>query len=215
MPRVKTTKWSPMSEQPKRNDKERNALFCEHCNSERDLAKWHASRFTERFPNALKIGTIDDWAQIARMSMLHAAAMWDDSKHVQFNTYASVAILRELEKVLRGGGVIRVPVNYRKSKHIHHDQAVKASKLMQLNDDFTKHLQYEQADIPETEDEVGKTHRLLNRLNPKHRRVVRERWLHGKTLEQIGKGMKITKERVRQLLFRAMERLRDITNESD
>ena len=63
-----------------------------------------------------------------------------------------------------------------------------------------------------------RVNRLLERLDARERQIIRMRaGLDGQsknmTLEEIGKEMGITKERVRQLNVRIMKKLRDIAEE--
>lgn len=49
---------------------------------------------------------------------------------------------------------------------------------------------------------------LMNTLTPRERQILNER-IEGKTLEQIGEEMVVTKERIRQIEYRVIEKLRD------
>jgi RNA polymerase primary sigma factor len=50
--------------------------------------------------------------------------------------------------------------------------------------------------------------RQMNKLSPKQQEVLIEMYFRGKTLEQIGRKLNITRERVRQIGDKAIERLR-------
>jgi RNA polymerase sigma factor (sigma-70 family) len=71
--------------------------------------------------------------------------------------------------------------------------------------------------LSSAEQAAHRVNRLLEHLSPRDREIVRLRaGLDGsepKTLEEIGKELGITKERVRQLNVRIMKQLRDLAGE--
>lgn len=48
---------------------------------------------------------------------------------------------------------------------------------------------------------------IVKKLSPRHKYVIKQRFYQGKTLEEIGKKLKITREAVRQTEERALEKL--------
>ena len=48
----------------------------------------------------------------------------------------------------------------------------------------------------------------LSTLTPKEERVIRERYLNNKTLEEVGQTFSVTRERIRQIEIKALEKLK-------
>ena len=49
---------------------------------------------------------------------------------------------------------------------------------------------------------------VLSTLTPREERVIRERFFHGKTLEEVGQQFSITRESIRKYEARALRKLR-------
>ncbi len=201
------SQWGEKCQEPIRSDNERNSLFSEQYNSKRDLAKRRVSRFVQKWTSALRIHCIEDWEQIACMAMLKAAAMWSADNGTCFLTYAWKVIDRELLKNLEAGGVIRVPIHAK--THKYSADADKARCTWQMGDILSDNLK-DKSGPPKEDEDLIKLKSLLWRLSPTQRKIIRERHFEGRTLEDIGNIIGLSKERVRQILRVAIQRLKTI-----
>jgi RNA polymerase primary sigma factor len=136
------------------------------------------------------------------MSLMRAVEKFDYSRGNKFSTYASWAIMNNFAR--------SIPTEaHRKSRFITGFDEVFESA----------------AGVRGTEHEAEGNHRqlretvqrMLSRLDDRERRIISSRFgLDGameQTLEQLGRELGITKERVRQLESRAQDKLRKIADE--
>jgi len=78
------------------------------------------------------------------------------------------------------------------------------------DDDYTAHLYCEIFGTPEDRDDhnPGRILDVLNTLTVRERRLLECRYRHGMTLEQTGTEIGVTKERARQIISKALRKLR-------
>jgi RNA polymerase sigma factor (sigma-70 family) len=137
------------------------------------------------------------------MSLIRAVEKFDYSRGNKFSTYASWAIMKNFAR--------SIPEDrHRRERYVtgHED-------LFELAPDMRSN---EHEMLASQEQAVKRVNRLLEYLEPREREIIRMRagldnHSEGMTLEEIGQQLGITKERVRQLNVRIMNKLRAIARE--
>jgi RNA polymerase sigma factor (sigma-70 family) len=136
------------------------------------------------------------------MSLIRAVEKFDFSRGNKFSTYASWAIMKNFARTIP-------EENYRRDRFVtgHEDMFEAAA------DNRTDEHEYESA-LKRMQDAVKG---MLGRLDDRERKIIISRFGLGgaseQTLEQLGRELGITKERVRQIESRAQDKLRKIANE--
>ncbi len=136
------------------------------------------------------------------MSLIRAVEKFDYSRGNKFSTYASWAIIKNFARSIP-------EEKHRRERYVTgHEEVFEAAPDMRSN---------EQERLVSTEQTTYRVNRLLEYLEPRERQILRMRaGLDGekpRTLEEIGQEMSITKERVRQLHVRIVNKLRTIARE--
>jgi RNA polymerase sigma factor (sigma-70 family) len=156
------------------------------------IAKRHAGQ-TDNFFELLSDGN---------MSLIRAVEKFDFSRGNKFSTYATWAIMKNFAR--------SIPEEKRRRERYvtgHED-------LFETAPDTRTD---EQECLASAEQNVHRVNRLLEHLDARERQIVRMRAgldnSEGMTLEEIGQQLGITKERVRQLNVRIMNKLRTIARE--
>jgi len=157
------------------------------------IAKKHSAQ-TDNFFELLSDGN---------MSLIRAVEKFDFSRGNKFSTYASWAIMKNFAR--------SIPEEKRRRERYvtgHED-------LFDVAPDTRSN---EQEDLASQEQKVRQVNRLLEYLDPRERQIIRMRAgldnnSEGMTLEEIGQTLGITKERVRQLNVRIMNKLKSIVNQ--
>jgi RNA polymerase sigma factor (sigma-70 family) len=136
------------------------------------------------------------------MSLIRAVEKFDYARGNKFSTYASWAIMKNFARSIPDEKT-------RRDRFVTGHEEMFESKPDARSDEQEQLIHAEQAS--------RKVNRLLEQLDPREREIVRMRaGLDNEgnlTLEQIGKRLGITKERVRQLNVRIMKKLRDYVQE--
>ena len=136
------------------------------------------------------------------MSLIRAVEKFDFARGNKFSTYASWAIMKNFARTIP-------EENYRRDRFVTgHEEMFEAAA-----DNRTDEHEYETAQKRKQEAVKG----MLGRLDDRERRIIISRYgINGaseQTLEQLGRELGITKERVRQIESRAQEKLRRIASE--
>jgi RNA polymerase primary sigma factor len=136
------------------------------------------------------------------MSLIRAVEKFDFSRGNKFSTYASWAIMKNFARTIP-------EENYRRDRFVTgHEEMFEAAA-----DNRADEHEYESALKRMQEAVKG----MLGRLDDRERRIIISRFgLEGsseQTLEQLGRELGITKERVRQIESRAQDKLRRIASE--
>ena len=137
------------------------------------------------------------------MSLMRAAEKFDVSRGFRFSTYATWAIMKNFARSIPTA--LRYRDRFRNS----------AAEVFGAAED-TRTDQYEQeaAQIRRK----SRVESLLGRLDPREQQIITDRFglVRGQeplTLKQVGAAMGVTKERIRQLQLRAMDKLRKAAHE--
>jgi RNA polymerase primary sigma factor len=136
------------------------------------------------------------------MSLIRAVEKFDFSRGNKFSTYASWAIMKNFARTIP-------EENYRRDRFVTgHEEMFEAAA-----DNRTDEHEYESALKRMQEAVKG----MLGHLDERERKIIISRFGLGgvseQTLEQLGRELGITKERVRQIESRAQEKLRKIASE--
>jgi len=136
------------------------------------------------------------------MSLIRAVEKFDYSRGNKFSTYASWAIMKNFARTIP-------EENYRRDRFVTgHEEMFEAAA-----DNRTDEHEYESALKRMQEAFKG----MLGRLDERERKIITSRFGLGghaeRTLEQLGRELGITKERVRQIESRGVDKLRKIAGE--
>jgi RNA polymerase sigma factor (sigma-70 family) len=136
------------------------------------------------------------------MSLIRAVEKFDYSRGNKFSTYASWAIMKNFARTIP-------EENYRRDRFVTgHEEMFDATA-----DTRTDEHEYESS-VKRMQEVVKK---ILGRLDDREQRIIVSRFGLGgaaeQTLEQLGKELGITKERVRQIESRAQDKLRRFASE--
>jgi RNA polymerase primary sigma factor len=136
------------------------------------------------------------------MSLIRAVERFDFSRGNKFSTYASWAIMKNFARTIP-------EENYRRDRFVTgHEEMFETAA-----DTRADEHEYESALKRMQEAVKG----MLGRLDDRERKIIISRFGLGgvseQTLEQLGRELGITKERVRQIESRAQEKLRRIASE--
>jgi len=151
------------------------------------------------------VGRSDNFFELVsdgNMSLIRAVEKFDYARGNKFSTYASWAIMKNF--------IRSIPIeNHRRDRFVTgHEDLFEAAA-----DNRTDEHEYESAQRRMRDAVKG----MLGRLDDRERRIIISRFgLDGageQTLEQLGRELGVTKERVRQLEARAQNKLRKIAIE--
>ncbi len=157
------------------------------------IAKRHAAQ-TDNFFELLSDGN---------MSLIRAVEKFDYSRGFKFSTYASWAIMKNFARSIP-------EEKHRRERYVTGHEELFESAADNRTD--------EQECLASAEQAAHRVNRLLEYLDPREREIIRMRAgldnnSEGMTLEEIGQRLGITKERVRQLNVRIMNKLRSIARD--
>jgi RNA polymerase primary sigma factor len=148
------------------------------------------------------VGPVNDFFHLVsdgNMSLIRAVEKFDYARGNKFSTYASWAIMKNFARTIP-------EENYRRDRFVTgHEEMFEAAA-----DNRTDEHEYENDQKRMQEAVKG----ILGQLDDRERLIIVSRYgINGaseKTLEQLGKELGITKERVRQLESKALEKFRKI-----
>jgi RNA polymerase primary sigma factor/RNA polymerase sigma factor len=138
------------------------------------------------------------------ISLMRAVEKFDYSRGAKFSTYATWAIQRNNAR--RFADDIKRRIRFQTSQ----DEALADSPQAHFDPVQTERAHQERA---------NRVARVLEQLDARDRRIIEGRYglggsLEAKTLKEVGDELGVSKERVRQLETRAMERLRELARDA-
>lgn len=152
----------------------------------------------------------DDYLQAALVGLIRAAELFDPTTGYTFATYADYHMRQAIARERERHHLIHVPLYVENRKELL--ARLKAVRLDAYTS--TRGTQAGAADsLPDRrgedagESDAALIERMLRTLPDRYARVLRRR-LDGMTLQAIGDAMGVSKERVRQMVDKATERLR-------
>ena len=138
------------------------------------------------------------------VSLMKAVEKFDYTTGNRFSTYATWALYRNFARTIPD-----------ERKRVERFRPGDVSLLELKQDHRSSPIQAERAYAEQT----SQVRRFMGELNERERKIVEMRYGFGgadskpQTLRQVGKNMGVTKERVRQIEMRALEKLRRIAEE--
>jgi RNA polymerase primary sigma factor len=151
------------------------------------------------------IGPAEDFFELVsdgNMSLIRAVEKFDFARGNKFSTYASWAIMNNFSRSIP-------KEKHRRDRFVTgHEEMFEASADTRIDEHEYESAQARNQAI---------VNRMLDRLGERERHILKSRFgLAGnteQTLEQLGRELGVTKERVRQIEFRAQAKLRQIAEE--
>ena len=136
------------------------------------------------------------------MSLIRAVEKFDYARGNKFSTYASWAIMKNFARTIP-------EENYRRDRFVTgHEEMFEAAADNRSDEHEAESLQKRMQEA---------VRGMLGLLDDRERKIITSRYGLGgaseQTLEQLGRELGITKERVRQIESRAQDKLRKIANE--
>jgi RNA polymerase sigma factor (sigma-70 family) len=154
-----------------------------------------------------------DAVQVGFLGLLRAAELWDDRRGTAFMSYAFASIRSEVMQAALSDGLIRIPSwVYRRrgngnsrgrySPAFHsisiHEREDERGSTWELAD---RRGRFDREDSPDALD-------ALRKLKPVEQDVIRRCVMDGEKLAAVGRGLGVSRERVRQIRERGLARLR-------
>lgn len=174
------------------------------------LLRW----IVDRYMSQAKIARIfdkDDLLAEARIGLLNAASTFDSEKAASMNTYVTVIVRRRLKDVIRKAGQI----NRKSGKAYAFTVSLHEPRQSTEGDESGYHLDLLESDGPHPSEEYDNTEDMAlfmeayRKLDPKSRTVLYQRIGEHKTLQEVGDGLGLCRERIRQLQNKALKEIRD------
>ena len=132
------------------------------------------------------------------LSLLRAVEKFDYARGNKFSTYASWAIMKNFART--------IPSEYRQRDRFRtsHDELFDMTQEQRANPMLEENLQ---------QDRVSKIQRVLDKLDERERQIIVGRFgldhsQEPRTLKEVGAELGVTKERIRQIEARALNKLR-------
>jgi len=167
---------------------------------------------------------IDDYFQNGIMGLLKALEKFDPNRDIKFSTYAMFWVKKYMQDEQAKDLVVHVPKSADNTKALSHGSFIDLdNNIGDSNLTWNEIIKDQRAFSPEeiTLKDKAKSRLMdaINNLKPNQAEVIRLRYFSSpdetKTLENVGKIMGLTRERVRQIEKSASEILRNNLNGLD
>jgi RNA polymerase primary sigma factor len=154
-----------------------------------------------------KLGGVDEVTSLATLGLYRAARVFDPARGVRFSAFAWHYLRATVFSALADSDFIRVPRHLpAEERQALRERLAPVSLFQRWQDGHREDAAAPAA--PEADEDLAAVREAVEGLPPRLRRVIRLRYYDGKTLEQIGHAVGVTRERARQLVEQALEELR-------
>jgi RNA polymerase sigma factor (sigma-70 family) len=166
------------------------------------------------------VSQLDDAIQQANLALLAAARLFRPELGFQFTTYATRTMRSQLWRWWNcDTGLIRLPAHHQNKNRPpapHLQRAASRTRaILSLSDPDLPdpHVGNPRSpdglEVAQQQERVARVQDALRRLDVRSRYVIRAR-MNGHVLQEIADRLRVTRERVRQIEKRAMEKLRRV-----
>lgn len=186
------------------------------------LAYHGADLYARRCPMIRRLPR-DDRVGAALLGLSEAARRFDPSRGATFSTVAMPWIRHALQREAVCSGVVRLPSDVfdaSRKASLERSRCIESAWGVRSLDAQPDGLSQQDADVqdwlgrtrqqgvdPEVE---GRIRKAVAVLHEREREAVRLRFWEGQTLDQVGEHLGVCRERARQILAHALERLRRV-----
>lgn len=151
-----------------------------------------------------KLG-LDDLIQAGRMGVLQAHSRFDPAINPHFPTYAGYWIRAYVRReCMERGRTVRIGVKLQR-------EATRAGTSIPIAlsnvDDLARHLKASEPEPDHTEVYKKALDAAMRNITVRERKAIRMRYFEDKTLSEIGANFGVSRERARQIIERAMDKL--------
>lgn len=168
------------------------------------LPRHVAKRYLDRFPGTATRLPLDDAIGVGQIALVKAAEGWDETRGVQFQTYAFTACWRSIQDAAGRAGVIALPC--RDNEPHPHQAAIDLARRPKAITSRTAIIAREEADpIPE---DFGQVEAEILRL-PERQRIVVECRLRGMRFREIAEQLGCRGQWCQQLYAQAVQAMKD------
>lgn len=161
-----------------------------------------------------------DLVQCGRIGLFIAMEKFDPERSSNFFSFAHTYIFREITNFMNNSTrTIKIPVQQLYVNHAQHrpelptriETVSTATPIEDSNDTLGDTLESDYYQPPEQDDSdqlnLARLRHYICELKPRHQQVITMRYFEEKTLSEIGLQLGITKEGVRQIELKAIQRL--------
>lgn len=211
-----SVRWPP----PRRSLEERNALVEKYYYLPRYV--WKRMQYRA---DVKRLGP-DDGESAGWEGLIRAAHDFDESRGLQFTTYAYRWVLQSLLRAAKNNYVIRVPLNYGSRADMAKEGGKERERIRKKvrklvlqtdlhEDDRETYLKYASQTEERTETFSSlseQTHRVFRYLNPQYRLILRLVFSEEMNFAEIGSVLGYSRESVRQKYHAAIQYVRRVVN---
>lgn len=166
------------------------------------MIKAIAAKF-ERWAKNVGPLTFDDLIQEGIIGALNAVRLYDPDRGIKFVTYSYLAIQNQIVRSIQLSDWVGIKSRKAGNKH----RIISFNQKISSDDDKELVLMF--AAKPESESPEYSMQELMALIpDDRSREVIRLRYVEDWTLEEVGKRIGVTKERIRQIELNALKSIR-------
>lgn len=165
----------------------------------------------------------EDLLQEGFIALMNANRLFDPDRNIKFSTYACSAIYQQLRQYVSTHiSILTTPTDFfyhKRNKGRHGKVAVRGGRFSELFretnniswklDRMIKELGIEDRRSLDDQEEWDLVQKIIGRKLNDREKYILEKRSEGQTLEKIGYKYGITKERIRQVEYRALQKIRE------